>query len=87
MVQFPESYCWKGSFKIFGDPLRASCDPSDLLKHRCSELAPLAETMSYVIVMNEKHEKELDQIVMELVTSGWPAHPIKGNADLDSRKS
>ena len=43
--------------------------------------------MSYVIVMNEEHEKELDQIVMELVTSGWPAHPIKENADLVSRKS
>ena len=87
MFQFPESYCWKCLFKIFGDPLRASCDLSDLLKHPCSELAPSAETLSYAIVMNEKHEKELDQIVMDLVTSGWPAHPIKENADLDSRKS
>ena len=46
-----------------------------------------AKTMYYAIVMNEKHEKELDQIVMELVTSGWPTHPIKEKADLDSRKS
>ena len=46
VFQFPESYCCKGSYRIFGDHLRASCDPSDFLYLLGSELTLLAETMS-----------------------------------------
>ena len=46
VFKFPESYCCKGSFRIFGDHLRASCDPSDFLYLLGSELTLLAETMS-----------------------------------------